>query len=76
MKERAWWFVERLKKWFWCAFLHRRSRCYPEVWGRGLAGPWHCDKCRPCSEGLDVALAGKKGVILKGWLWDQCVRYR
>lgn len=28
--------------------MHRRHRCYPEVWGRGLKGPWHCTKCHPC----------------------------
>jgi len=70
MKERAWWFLEDLKQWFWCAFFHRRERCYPEVWGRGLAGPWHCAKCRPCGEVLDI-VDGKK---LEGWLWNQRVK--
>jgi hypothetical protein len=69
MKERIWWFLERLKKFFWCRFQHRRKLCHPEVWGRGLAGPWHCASCRPCGEIFDV-IAYKP---LKGWLWDQQV---
>jgi hypothetical protein len=76
MTERLWWLTERLKKFFFCAFFHRRDRCYPDVGGRGLAGRWHCDRCRPCSEGLDVALAGEKGIVLKGWLWNQRVMIR
>lgn len=41
------------KKWLFCYFFHRRHRCYPEVWGRGLNGPWHCKKCHPCGEIFD-----------------------
>ena len=47
-------FLYNLKKHLWCRFLHRRHRCYPEVWDRGLAGPWHCDRCHPCDEELDA----------------------
>jgi len=42
-----------LWKWMWCKWVHRRELCYPEVWDRGLDGPWHCAKCHPCGEGLD-----------------------
>ena len=43
-----------LYKWLWCSWVHRRRRCYPEVWDRGLDGPWHCPKCHPCGEGLYI----------------------
>jgi len=43
-----------LYKWLWCSWLHKRRRCYPEVWDRGLDGPWHCSKCHPCGEGIDI----------------------
>lgn len=43
-----------LWKWMWCSWVHRRHRCYPEVWDRGLDGPWHCAECHPCSEVFDV----------------------
>jgi len=39
-------------KWCFCRWLHNKYRCFPEVWDRGLDGPWHCSKCHPCSEGL------------------------
>lgn len=42
-----------LKKNLWCRWFDRRNRCYPEVDGRGLDGPWHCDKCHPCGEVFD-----------------------
>ena len=41
-------------KWLVCRWFHDKHRCFPEVWGRGLDGPWHCGKCHPCNEGLDV----------------------
>lgn len=51
-KVRCW-----LWKWLWCSWAHRRHRCYPEVWDRGLDGPWHCAKCHSCwPEGLDKLL--------------------
>ena len=44
-----------MKLWLWliCSWKHRKHRCYPETWGRGLKGPWHCDKCHPCGEIFD-----------------------
>ena len=39
-----------LKKWLWCRWFHKKDQCFPEVWDRGLKGPWHCDKCHPCNE--------------------------
>ena len=41
-----------LRKWLICSWFHNKWRCYPEVWDRGLDGPWHCSKCHSCSEGL------------------------
>ena len=41
-----------LKKWLFCRWFHETHRCFPEVWDRGLEGPWHCGKCHPCNEGL------------------------
>jgi len=69
MKKQIWLIIEKLKKYFWCAYFHREHRCYPEVWGRGLAGPWHCSKCHECGEAFDV-IAGKP---IKGLLWDQII---
>jgi len=40
------------KKWLICSWLHKKKRCYPEVWDRGLKGPWHCTKCTPCLGGF------------------------
>ena len=45
-----------LWKWLFCRWFHDKHRCFPEVWDRGLDGPWHCCKCHPCSEGLEIAL--------------------
>lgn len=45
-----------LKKWLLCRWFHEKHRCFPEVWGRGLEGPWHCDKCHPCNEDFDSIL--------------------
>ena len=44
------------KKWLICSWKHRGYRCYPEVWGRGLDGPWHCTLCHPCNEDFDKLL--------------------
>lgn len=41
-------FLAWFRKWFWCSWQH--ERCYPEVWGRGIRGPWHCVECHPCGE--------------------------
>ncbi len=41
-----------VKKWLICSWKHEEDRCYPEVWDRGLDGPWHCAKCHPCGKGL------------------------
>ena len=41
-----------IKKWVYCLWKHYGYRCYPEVWGRGLKGLWHCEKCHPCNEDL------------------------
>lgn len=43
-----------------CSWLHRRGRCYPEAWGRGLDGPWHCKKCHPCGEALGKVMSKVK----------------
>lgn len=51
-----WWIRGRwflAKKHVYCRFFHRRRRCYPEVWDRGINGPWHCDKCVSCGAALD-----------------------
>ena len=48
-------------KWLVCWLFHRKHRCYPEVWGRGLDGPWHCEKCHPCSEAIDRLLEASRG---------------
>ena len=45
-------FFYNIKKYLYCRFFHRKDLCYPEVWDRGLDGPWHCGKCHPCGEGL------------------------
>lgn len=45
-----------IKKNFYCRFIHWRHRCYPEVDGRGLEGPWHCTRCHPCGEEIDALL--------------------
>ena len=45
-----------IKKYCYCKFFHKRWLCYPEVWDRGLKGPWHCSKCHPCGEGLEKIL--------------------
>lgn len=36
-----------------CSWKHDQHKCYPEVWGRGLEGPWHCAECHPCGEEFD-----------------------
>ena len=51
---RGWWFLA--KKHVYCRFFHRHDRCYPEVWGRGLNGPWHCSRCVSCGAALDYVL--------------------
>lgn len=53
-----------LYKWLWCSWMHRKYKCYPEIWGRGLNGPWHCAKCHKCGEGLSIFL----GEMKLGWL--------
>jgi len=69
LKLQLWWASEKLKKYFFCRFFHRHDLCWPEVWGRGLAGPWHCSKCHRCSEFMDMF----EGKPIKGWLWDQII---
>ena len=49
-----------LYKWLWCSWIHYKHRCYPEVWDRGLDGPWHCHKCHECGEGIDIFLGTSK----------------
>jgi len=49
--------MEFLWKWLFCSIFHRKNRCFPEVWGRGLRGPWHCSRCHPCGEELKDLLA-------------------
>lgn len=42
--------LQLIKKWAWCRWAHDKHRCFPEVGGRGIDGPWHCAKCHPCSD--------------------------
>lgn len=42
---------QTMQKWLWCSWVHRKHRCYPEVW-EPKSNFWHCTKCHPCSEGL------------------------
>ena len=42
-----------IRKHLWCRFMHRSHCCYPDVQNGGLRGPWHCDLCHPCGEGLE-----------------------
>jgi len=49
-------FFYAAKKYCYCKFFHNRYLCYPEVWGRGVKGPWHCSKCHPCGEWIDILL--------------------
>jgi hypothetical protein len=44
--------INKIKKNIYCRFFHRKYLCYPEVWGRGLKGPWHCSECHPCGESI------------------------
>lgn len=44
-----------LWKHLWCRFFH--ERCWPEVWGHGLDGPWNCVDCHPCGEEIDRLIA-------------------
>lgn len=51
--------------WLWkhlfCRFFHNKYRCWPEVWRSPTNwGPWHCEKCYPCSEQLDKFLSNFK----------------
>lgn len=55
-----WWTPMELRKQVWCRFVHQRHRCHPEVWDRGLDGPWHCRLCHPCGEELDALMRGLK----------------
>ena len=41
-----------LSQWLICSWYHKKHRCYPEVWDRGLDGPWHCHLCYPCGDGI------------------------
>jgi hypothetical protein len=54
------WFIRgkwfRAKQHLYCRFFHRRHLCWPEVWDRGLKGPWHCAKCVPCGTAIDYVL--------------------
>lgn len=58
-----------LYKWLWCSWqcnskkIDGPNRCYPEVWGRGLNGPWHCTKCHPCGEYFDWFTSDE----IRGW---------
>jgi hypothetical protein len=59
--------VRFLYKWSWCSWQHRKSRCYPTVWGPKQAkemgipyrpNKWHCRRCHPCSEEFEKLLNG------------------
>lgn len=53
-----------LWKYLWCSWKHRKDKCYPEVWNRGLDGPWHCMRCHDCGEAFDFICDEKE----MGWL--------
>lgn len=42
-------FLQRVKESFWCAFFHRRARCYPLTYHA-----WHCGRCFPCGVPMDI----------------------
>lgn len=46
-------FLERLEKHFWCAFFHRRDRCYPGVDRPYPWNSWHCTRCYGCGAAID-----------------------
>jgi len=48
--------IHLIKKWLWCSWIHKKDRCYPEVWEEE-SKYWHCMKCHPCTEGLEEVLA-------------------
>ena len=50
-----------IKKYCYCNFFHDKYKCFPEVWDRGLKGPWHCSKCHPCGEELKKVFKKIKG---------------
>jgi hypothetical protein len=54
-----------LYKWCFCSWAHYKDRCYPCVWDQKVAiennieykpNYWHCEKCHPCGEALDILL--------------------
>ncbi len=50
-----------LYRWLWCSWVHRRKRrhCNPPNFD-----DWHCGKCHPCGETMDILCGDKK----LGWL--------
>lgn len=53
MKKKIKRLLYNIKKYCYCKFFHTKYLCYPEVWDKGLEGPWHCSECHPCGEMLD-----------------------
>jgi hypothetical protein len=59
-------FYDKCKKYLFCSWAHRKHLCYPEVWGRGLKGPWHCAKCHECGEWIDMLTETWRGDLING----------
>lgn len=53
-------FFELVKEKFWCQNFHRHDRCYPGVWMKYPWNNWHCARCHPCGEELDILTARMK----------------
>lgn len=48
-----------LYKWLWCSCAHYKHKCWPRD-----PSHWHCLKCHPCGEGIDIIL----GEVVYKWL--------
>lgn len=48
-----------LWKHLFCSWVHKKHRCYPEV-GVKDSKNWHCAKCHPCGESLDIYMIWQK----------------
>lgn len=46
------WYIVKVHKYLICIWLHRKHRCYPEVWKENSTF-WHCAKCYPCGKDWD-----------------------
>ena len=50
-------FIAKIKKRIYCSFIHKKRRCYPPEIGGFKT--WHCKKCWPCSNEIDILLETK-----------------